>query len=232
MRSSVHLALGAAAALSLATAAVPANAATPHGASVVLGPEVGGYVLRGVNDSVDATFTVPRWSCGAQDEGVTTVVTSLGQGREIGGAGVEASCVDGHKSIRAAFMTPAGGVFPIDETVRGGDAIRVSIVISGEDLSITVRNLTRLWGVGTGQPDQGGDLTAAVVGDARLSVDGQELPIPAFRHHQVAGLELDGASPDPRRASKESLVGDDGAVLVRPSHLHDGATAFTLRSTV
>ena len=130
-----------------------------------------------------------------------------GRGYVLGGAGVEASCVGGQKTYRAAFMTPASGNVPIDEVVRAGDVIRVSILIQGEDLIITVRNETRQWGVGTSEEDNGGDLRSAVVGDARLSVDEQVLPVPALGRHTFSALELDGSPPDPPRAKIRRLGG-------------------------
>ena len=203
----------------------------PSSASAAPGPEVGGYVFGGGGDSVDATFTVPRLRCGPDDAGVTSLATATGRRAEFGGAGVEASCVDGSKNYRAAFMTRASGIFPIDEVVRAGDVIHVSILIQGEDLIITVQNETRLWGVGTSEQDTGGDIRSAVIGDARLSVEGQVLPIPAFGRHTFSAIALDGSPPDPSRATRK-LLRDDGTVLVRPSRLRDGATAFTARSTV
>ena len=127
-------------------------------------------------------------------------------------------------------MTPAGGVDPIHGRVRGGDEITVSILMQGDDLVINLVNETRGWGVGSVWPDAGGDLAMVAVGDARLTVEGEPLAVPAFGRHVFSELAVDGSPPDPDLAFWMPLVDGKGSYLIRPTRLRDDPTTFTNHS--
>jgi hypothetical protein len=193
------------------------------------GPDLGGYVFENVEERIEASFTIPRWTCEATDDGISTVVIATGTSDQLGGGLVQASCVNGHKRVRAALASTDGSVSPIRGKVRSRDVIDVSISLIDDNFAVNLSNRTRGWGAGFGG-SASGHISTAVIGDQRLTRDGQVLAAPPFGTHAVGSLSLDGLPPAPADARRKSLRDDDGTVVIRPSRLEGDGSSFTLHS--
>jgi len=157
-----HVAVLAATTLaSLVCSTVAVSAATSPPSSD-LGPEIdsefqAGYFGDGGSDYLQATFTVPQFTC-APDETRSSAIFLEGWGYDfdigdvlIGGGAVYTACEEGAK--RFEIVLYSDDVLPVivDEPVASGDRVRITYDALSSARSVSsVANVTKDWSATTG----------------------------------------------------------------------------------
>ena len=106
-----------------------------------------GYVSElGQNKSIVGTFTVPTLDCGAQDEGIMSIIEIASEGGVDYADGAVFSYCQGGAPTHSPVFDISTGQIAIPETVLDGDRIKVtSKVNDAGTIKIKVENLTQGW---------------------------------------------------------------------------------------
>lgn len=189
-----------------------------------------GYLGAGGDGGIQATFTVPSFTCAPSEySGTFPSVTSYyepGADRfQNGGGGVAATCTDGERDYTPVLLGPDYEWIEVDRPVAPGDKIKVTFTSTRPSSTSTITNLTQGWSASDSSPYL--PTVAGQVGDAFLVVGGSQAPPPDFGRNTFSKVRLDGRRLARDRWSQVDLVDGAGDTILDTSRLRKGT--FTVR---
>lgn len=206
----------------LRTAYGERHTVSPDGTEV-LSPFLAGHLYEGGATGLNkGVFKIHDPGCTPEDEGVlSSVLTFDDLGLFNSGAGVYVVCSGGEVTYEPVFIDYSEGQLPIELPVAARDRIRISVDATGDRQVVTMENLTQDWTATDDFVDFGN--ASVETGDAAITLDGADVPPPAFGRDPVKRVELDGIPLSESGSQKSQLVAADGTTILERATKHRAA---------
>jgi hypothetical protein len=199
-----------------------ANAATTN-------TKFGGYdaALASGNQRVSASFVVPTVTCPATGNRGLAIVVGLAQADHVGTSegGLFAVCQQGGLSLFPVAFSGQTSC-QLNDPVSSGDHMSASVVRTGNNVTVTVKDTTQSWQrVCTGVANTTD--TRAQIGIGDLTINGPLAPLAKFSSLRFTACRVSGATLGSRSKIQFTKVSPSNVVQATTGPVSSTGLAFT-----
>jgi hypothetical protein len=181
----------------------------------------------GSKKTVVGTYQVPKLTCGADDEGIISIVelATAGGASYVDGS-VYSFCSGGSATYQARFESSTEGQNDIAETTKAGDMIKVTSTFKSGNTKVKIENLTQDWSAS--DTISGVAVVEASVMHYSMSLGGVGIPPPDYGSVKVKGVQVGGKDLNTTHPTKVVMVDDSGDPVITPTAIKKG-TDFSFK---